>query len=98
MRYAIGKDQEDWLTLDEIREIVPSGKWRHNRIFEDVTVAVAMGQDPVTEFWPLDNKSKAWLIAWHRVKSSMAAYDQYLHDEEMKRQSRRRGRGPGNRP
>ena len=57
IQYARTQDEEDWLTLAEIREAIPGGKWRHNRIFEDVTVAVEMKLDPVTEFWPKSNES-----------------------------------------
>jgi len=78
------------MDLKEIRSKLPEGPWRHNSIFEQVDVAADVGFLP-SEFWALDDRDKAFLIARARIKGTMRAWEDYLHDKELVRKSKSKG-------
>ena len=89
IRYKRGKsDEEDWLTLDEIREQLPRSEWRHGAIFEQVGVAIEQRLLP-SAFWDADPLDKAMIVAYYRTKSTIEAYEHHLSVQE---QEKRRGK------
>lgn len=75
---------DTWLTLDDIRAQLPSGKWRHNRIYEDVSVALENNMAP-SRFWDMEEDDKAMLLAYYRTKGTIEAYEHHLAEKRAKR-------------
>lgn len=86
MKYAKGMNEDDWLTLDEIRKHLPRGNWRHSSVFEHVGVAAELQVAP-SEFWSWNEHDKAYMIAYYRVKSTLQEYEEVLRERESKRKS-----------
>lgn len=61
------------------------GKWRHNRIFEDVDVALDHHLSP-SQFWGTAEQDRAYMIAHKRAKGTMEAYEAHLHEIDMQKQ------------
>jgi hypothetical protein len=84
IRYVTNPDREDtWLTLEDIRSQLPGGKWRHNRVYEDVSVATQNSMT-LSGFWGLEEEDKAALIAYHRAKGTIEAYEHFLAEKRSK--------------
>lgn len=64
------------MDLEQIREVLPKAHWRFNRIFEEVGLATDGGRLP-SEFWALDEDDQALLLAYHRVKATIEAYEMH---------------------
>ena len=65
-------------SLDDIRKILPPGKWRHSRVYEEVGIAVEkLGIDPF-DFWTLPKESQATIIAYYRAEATIRNYEEYL--------------------
>lgn len=79
-------NEDDWLTLEEIRQQIPRGQWRHSSVFEQIGVAAELQMAP-TEFWSWNEHDKAYMIAYYRVKSTLQEYEQVLRDKESKRKT-----------
>lgn len=79
------KDPTQWLSLGQIRERIPSGSWHHSPVFEQVGAGIESGVPEQSKFLLMHDFDKAYIIAYHRVKSTMAAYENWLHEEKMKR-------------
>lgn len=62
------------------------GKWRHNRVFEDVDVATANQLMP-SIFWQASERDRAYLIAHKRTKGTMEAYEAHLGEIEAAKQA-----------
>jgi hypothetical protein len=77
IQYQTGNDS--FLSLEEIREKLPSTNWRHSRVFEDIGVAIELGMTP-TRF------------AYQRAKSTIQGYEHYLMERDAKRG---KGKGKG---
>lgn len=86
MKYARGMNEDEWLTLDEIREQLPKGQWRHSSVFEQVGVAAELRVTP-SEFWGWSDHDKAYMIAYYRVKSTLQEYEEVLRDKESRRKT-----------
>ena len=62
--------------------------WSHSKIFEDAKVAHDEGVT-LTEFWNVwDKRDQAVAIARNRADKTMEAWEQHLHEKEMKRKSK----------
>lgn len=72
---------EAWLSLPEIREVLPKGNWRHNRLFEDVSLSTEMKLQP-SVFWAFDETDQALLLARARALATMQAYEQHLAESK----------------
>lgn len=68
------------------------GKWRHNRVFEDVDVAHEEQLSPTT-FWDQVEGDRAYQIARKRAKATMEGYEAYLHQQELDRQQKAKPKG-----
>lgn len=68
------KEEDELPTLNDIRKNLPKAKWKHNRILEEVDVAVEMGQAP-SWFWNLSRQDQAFIIARNRVKRTWEAWE-----------------------
>lgn len=55
-------------------------------------------QIPVSELWSWSEEDQAFLIAYYRVKATMQAYEQFLHDREMIRNQKSKSKQGGNKP
>lgn len=75
------EDESTWLSLEEIRKIVTPGKWGHNRILEEVNAALELQKMP-SEFWAAQRTDQAYILAHHRAKSTMTAYEDYLRENK----------------
>jgi len=53
-----------------------------------VTVAVESGILP-SQFWDLDKYDKNLLVAWHRTKGTIEAYEHHLNEKRMKAATRK---------
>jgi hypothetical protein len=87
--YSPSKNRKYDLTLEQVRKELPRGKWKHNRLFEDISVAAEFGMSPMT-FWMHQDQDKAFMVAYQRAVSTMRSYEDYLHAKEMERQSRKK--------
>lgn len=85
------EEPETWLSLTQMREEMPKGKWRHSRFFEDIGVAVKMQMTP-SSFWQMDESDQALIIARLRALSTMEAYEQHLADKAAKDPPKRGGK------
>lgn len=65
------------------------GKWRHNRIFEDVDVALEHNLAPST-FWLTEEQDRAYMIARKRAKGTMEAYETHLQEIEMAKNAKKK--------
>lgn len=74
------------MSLEQIRKELPSGKWRTSRVYEDVDVA-AQHHWAVSHLWALAENDQAFLIARHRAKATMEAYENHLFEKEMARKN-----------
>lgn len=83
MKYAKGTNEDEWLTLDEIRQQLPKGQWRHSAVFEQVGVAAELRVAP-SDFWAWSDHDKAYLIAYYRVKSTLQEFEHVLSEREHK--------------
>lgn len=86
MKYTKGMNEDDWLTLEDVRKQLPKGQWRHSAVFEQVGVAAELRVAP-TEFWGWSEHDKAYMIAYYRVKSTLQEYEQVLREKESKRKT-----------
>jgi hypothetical protein len=68
-----------------MRKQIPSTPWRHNRVFEDVGVAIQSNRTP-TEFWSLDHTDQAYMIAYFRTISTIESYKAEKEKERARRQ------------
>lgn len=85
IRFVTDPDDPDrWLTLDQIREKLPPGNWRHNKVLELVDAAMSNGTVP-SAFLDLTTDDKALIIAYNRATRTMRAYDDYLASEAAKK-------------
>lgn len=81
-----------------MRSQISKGKWYNSRIFEDVAIAADMKM-PVSEFWDWSEDDQAFVIAYYRIKATMQAYEEFLHDREMTRnQKAKKSQGGGSKP
>lgn len=82
---------ETWLTLKQVRDQIPEGKWGFSRVYEDVNVAIAIGH--AHDFWELPDYIQAYAIARFRARGSVEAFEDELHKKDMKsRNANRQGR------
>lgn len=80
-----------------MREQISKGKWYNSRVFEDVVISAEMGI-PVSSLWEWSEDDQAFIIAFYRVKATMQAYEQFLHDREMSRNQKSKKNQGGNKP
>lgn len=80
-----------------MREQVSKGKWSNSRIFEDVVVATEM-RIPLSELWSWGEEDQAYVLAFHRVKATMQAYEEYLHDREATRNRKKQNPSGNKKP
>lgn len=73
-----------FLTLDEIREALPKGKWKHTHVFDLVDTSAECNL-PLSEFMEWDPLDRAMRIARNRIKSTTSAYEHLLSEEEAKK-------------
>lgn len=59
----------------------------HSRTYEDVGAAIESGLSP-TAFALLEEQDQAYVLAYHRIKGTMMAYENYLSDRELQRKQR----------
>lgn len=72
------------MTLDQVREKLPPGNWRHSKILELVDAAMSVGVNP-SSFLDLTTDDKALIIAYNRATRTMRAYDEFLASEAAKK-------------
>jgi len=77
------------MKLTEVMSQTPSGKWQHNRVFEDVSASVKMGIPP-SQFWAYAESDRAFILAYFRAVGAMEAYENHLQALEMERASKRK--------
>lgn len=53
---------------------------------------------PVSSLWSWDEEDQAFLLAFYRVKATMQAYEEYLHDREMTRNKKAKNQGGKGKP
>lgn len=70
-------DETTWLTLDQIRKVLPASKWEHDRLLEEVDTALTLGLLP-SQFWEASRQDQAYILARKRVISLMEAYENHL--------------------
>ena len=88
VRYKVDFDNEDiWLSLDEIKDKVPEGRWTHNQFFEQVDVAIESGYTP-SYFWGLDDFDKALIMARFRAKALIESYEAHIRELEAKKRNK----------
>lgn len=72
------------MDLEGIRKQLPTAHWLHNQILEEVDVAIEVGKVP-SEFWALESRDQALIIARSRIKRTMEAYELHLSKEGSKK-------------
>lgn len=80
-----------------MRSQISKGKWYNSRLFEDVAISADM-HVPVSELWGWSEDDQAFIIAFYRVKATMQAYEQFLHDREMTRNQKSKKQGGSQKP
>ena len=85
LQYVPNPNQPDiFLTLDEIRDALPKGKWKHTLVFDLVDTASECAL-PLSAFMEWDPLDRAMRIARNRIKSVTSAYEHLLQEEEAKK-------------
>lgn len=74
---------DDYYTLEDIRGKLPKGHWSHNRVLEEVDVALEMGVTP-TEFWMKSRSDQTYILARFRVKRAMEAFETEVEKKRLK--------------
>lgn len=79
------------MTLKQIREQIPEGKWGFSRVYEDVNVAIAIGH--AHDFWDLPENVQSLVLARFRVRGTIEAFEDELAKEKSKQRNvNRQGR------
>lgn len=87
IRYRGTSDPNEWLSLADIREALPGGKWMNSPFYEQVGAAVRSHLAP-SAFWQMSEQDRAFIIAYYRVEGTIRAYEDHLFEKDMERRKR----------
>ena len=80
----MGLNEDDWLSLAQMRERVKESPWQTTRFFEQVGSALERGLLP-SQFWAASSEDQTLVLAYGRVSSTMASYQRYLDEKSAKK-------------
>lgn len=69
-----------------MRSEIDEGKWYFSRIYEDIEVGIATGH--AADFWDLPQDIQSYLLARFRVKGTRDAYEDMLHQRDLKQKNK----------